>query len=75
MNARKVFIETFPNYDEAEAWMGQHLDDHEDWIIIQADLKHINGSWRSGIIFEQGQLSFDLDHQVDLRGHKEDYGI
>lgn len=58
MNARKVFIETFGNYHDAESWMDKHLEEHKDWYVIQADLKYINGSWRAGCIFERGQLYF-----------------
>jgi len=58
MNSRRVFLETFGNYDDAEHWMAEHLEEHKDWYIVQADLKYINGSWRAGLIFEQGQLYF-----------------
>jgi hypothetical protein len=58
MNSRRVFIESFGNYDDAEEWMSNHLEEHKDWHIVQADLKYINESWRAGLIFEQGQLTF-----------------
>lgn len=61
---RKVFIETFSCYEDAETFLSNHLNEHkDDWWVVEATIVFIRkDAWRAGVIFSktQGELFDEL---------------
>ena len=61
MGATRVFIEFRDNVDDAIDFLDSIIDNKTpEEVILEADVKYINGHWRIGVILGDEQLEMDL---------------
>jgi hypothetical protein len=54
---KEIRVETFFNYEDASNWLEKYIDQAKrvGAIIDEAHIKHVNNSWRAGIMTSNPQ--------------------